>query len=202
MDLRKFIAVFALYGTLFAADLSAQEHPFITHYSLTEISGGINIEWTLQGGSTCNGQDIERSVDGLRFEAVHRILGICGDPEVAVSFNWLDIAPPEFSTVHYRIKLGSEGYTSIKTVVYEQLVNSDQRFFPSPMRDEATLLLNVPIGAMVDLQIWDAGGKLVLDRRSVAGPKLDLFLPNLRGGVYSYNATSQGKRFKGRFVKE
>jgi hypothetical protein len=180
----------------------AQEHPFIASYTLTELDGAIRIEWVLQGGSTCNGQEVERSTDGLSFQPVHRILGICGDPTVAVPFSWADTAPPEFSTVHYRIKLGFDGYSSVKTIVFDQLITSDQRFFPSPMRDEATLLLNVPATSTVQLSIWDAAGHLLQQHGALPGPALHIALPGHGPGVYTYVAISEGRTFTGRFVKE
>lgn len=177
------------------------EHPFIASYTLTVFDGGIRIDWTLQGGSTCNGQDVERSTDGVTFTNVHRIEGVCGDPSVAVPFNWFDPAPPELSTVCYRVKLGLDGYTSIKSVVFDQLTTSDQRFFPSPMNGEATLVVNVPAQAEVDLRIWDSNGLLVLEHLGLPGPAIPIQLPLAPSGVYVYQALSNGRAFKGRFVK-
>lgn len=180
--------------------MRAQEHPFIAHYELSELSGGIRVDWTIQGGSTCNGQEVERSSDGINFTEVHHIAGICGDPTNAVSYQWFDASPPELSTVFYRIQLGFEGYSSVKSLEYEQIETSDQRFFPSPMNEVATLLLKVPIGTAVDLSVWNSNGQLVHQRTNIGG-KVDLVLPGLRAGVYSYRALSDGKVFSGRFVK-
>ncbi|MBL0126426.1 MAG: T9SS type A sorting domain-containing protein [Flavobacteriales bacterium] len=179
----------------------AQEHPFIEAYTLSELEGSIRIDWTMHGGSTCNGQDVERSSDGVTFVAVHRIEGICGDPSFSVPFNWLDEAPPEFSTVFYRIKLGFDGYSSVKSVTFAQLTTSLQRFFPSPVRDQATLALNAGSGDLVDLRIVDASGRLVIEQLGVAGPVIVLQLSGLPQGLYTYLAISSGRRFAGRFVK-
>lgn len=181
--------------------LKAQEHPFIAFYALTELSGGINVEWTIQGGSTCNGIGLERSTDGVGFSQVHDIPGICGDPNSAVSYQWFDSAPPELTTVYYRIQLGFEGYSSIKSVQYDQLETSEQRFFPSPMKDEATLLLKVPIGTTIALDIWNSSGQLVHQQSGATGGTIPLVLPGLQAGVYNYRANGDGKVFEGRFVK-
>jgi hypothetical protein len=179
----------------------AQEHPFIAVYTLLELDGSIRIDWTIQGGSTCDGQDVERSTDGIDYTAVHRISGICGDPAFAVPYDWLDNAPPEFSTVYYRIKLGSDGYSSVKSVDFAQLTTTLQRFFPSPVRDQATLALNISSGDLVDLRILDASGRLVIEQLGAAGPVIVLQLFSLPQGSYTYLATSSGRRFVGRFVK-
>jgi hypothetical protein len=180
----------------------AQEHPFIASYTLTEFDGGIRLDWTIQGGSTCDGQDVERSTDGVSFTAVHRILGICGDPTVAVPFTWLDDDPPEFSTVYYRVKLGLNGYTSVKSVVFDQLTKSDQRFFPSPTTGEATLLINNAAADQVELRIYDAAGKLVHERSGLSGRVIPISVPELPSGVFLYLVITNSKVFSGRFVKE
>lgn len=191
-----------LFSLVLAANSgSAQEHPFLHRYELTELSGAINIEWSLSGGSSCNGQDVERSTDGVAFTAVHRILGICGDPTVTIPFSWLDASPPEFSTVYYRLKLGFDGYSSVKRVVYDQLETSEQRFFPSPTFGDATLLLNVPVGDQVDVAIHAMNGRQVMEMRNVNGPRITLQLQGLRAGTYTYRAKSGEKSFTGRFVK-
>ncbi len=179
-----------------------EEHPYIMHFDLTVLDGSILVAWTMQGGSTCNGLDVERSRDGGIFERVHRIEGICGDPTIAVPFSWIDDAPPEFSVVHYRIQLGSEGYSSVQAVEFSQLKQSDHRFYPSPMRSEARLLLNVRSGAWVDLRIMDASGRTVVERSGNLGGDIRLSLPWLNAGTYGFLAVSEGRRYVGRFVKD
>jgi hypothetical protein len=184
-----------------ASGTSAQEHPFLSLYTLTELEGGIRIDWTILGGSTCDGQEIERSTDGLAFTSVHRIEGLCGDPFIARSYGWFDPAPPEFSTVHYRVKLGADGYSSVKSVRFDQLVTNDQLFFPNPANDQATLVLNLPASSRVDLQVFDAEGRLVIERKNHRGPLFDLELEALGTGLFTYLAISNERRFIGRFVK-
>lgn len=198
MYTRPFVVIITL---LMSFQASSQEHPFIAHYELTELEGSIRIDWTIQGGSTCNGQDVERSTDGVTFSNVHRIEGVCGDPGSAVPYGWLDQAPPEFSTVYYRIKLGVDGYTSVKAVVFDQLTTSSQRFFPSPVSGTATLAFNIGQGDAVDIVVVDAGGRVVWERLGLAGSVHVLELAGLPQGNYTYLATSKGRRFAGRFVK-
>lgn len=179
-----------------------EEHPYIMHFDLTVLDGSIQVAWTMQGGSTCNGLDVERSRDGVIFERVHRIEGICGDPTIAVPFSWIDDSPPEFSVVYYRIMLGFEGYSSVRSVAFNQLKQSDHRFYPSPMRNEARLLLNVQSGAWVDLWIMDASGRTVHERSGNLGGDIRLSLPWLNAGAYGFLAVSEGRRSVGRFIKE
>lgn len=188
-------------GTVTAAAI-AQEHPFIGEYALMELDGGVRIAWTIQAGNTCNGQDVERSTNGTDFFAVHRVAGICGNISAPVPYEWIDPAPPELSTLHYRIKLGFDGYSSVRSITFDQLTTSEQRIYPSPTTGPTMLVLNVPTGTPVDLLIWDACGRLVVERSGIAGPTIAFDMGPQRAGLYSYRASADGRIFQGRFVKE
>ena len=202
--IRSRILVFVAFAVLGVLQAHAQdgEHPFIKTFTLTVLDGRVQVDWTMQGGSTCDGSEVLRSTDGVMFEVVHRIDGICGDPILDVPFGYRDDAPPELSRIYYRISLGIEGLSSIKYVDFAQLTDSEQRFFPSPVGNTATLLLNVPGSARVDLRIMDAGGRAVWQGNGLVGQRHELDLGFLRAGVYLYVADVAGRRFQGRFVKE
>ena len=195
------IGLLLLQGSVVPDLVIAQEHPFIADYVLTELDGGVRVDWTIQGGNTCDGQEIERSTNGVDFQAVHRIEGICGDPSFAVPFQWFDTTVPEFSALHYRIKLGAKGYSTVKSIVFDQLTSSSERFFPSPMGEQATLLINVPASAAVQLRVVDMTGKEIMNDLAAMGPKHTISMVGSPAGCYVYIATSGGRTFRGRFMK-
>lgn len=178
------------------------EHPFIESFTLTVQDGRVLVDWVMKGGTSCDGSEVERSLNGVDFVRVHRIEGICGDPTVPVPFSWADEEPVELSTLHYRIVFGSQGRSSTKSVSFDQLVRSEQRFFPSPADASATLLLKVPASAQVDLLIADAAGRVMLRREGLVGARHELDLYAFPAGSYSYVAVADGRRFEGRFVKQ
>ena len=186
---------------LLPLSLSAQEHPFLAAWGLTELQGAIRLDWTIAGGSTCDGQVVERSTDGITFTDVHTINGLCGDPNIPTSYGWTDEAPPEFSLVHYRVKLGFDGYSSVKTLRYDQLSGSDQRLFPNPTDRMVTLLVNLPASATTDLVVMDARGARVLERQRHQGPRFELDLAGWPAGTYTYLITGEGRRFTGTIVR-
>ncbi len=182
--------------------LQAQEHPFLEDYSTVELPQGVLVSWTIMGGRTCDGQEVQRSLDGLHFEVVHLIQGICGSPETATRYSYLDPTPAEFATVFYRIKLGNDGFSSIKNVQLQQLSESSQRFFPNPTGGQAVLMLNVPPGTTADMRIWNAAGALVLQMASPSATRMELDLAGLAPGLYTYQAMAHGRMFTGKFVRE
>lgn len=181
--------------------IAAQEHPFLAQYNLTELPGAIRIDWTIQGGSTCNGQQVERSTNGVDFSQVHHIEGLCGDPAIAVAYDWTDAAPPELSTVHYRIKLGLDGYSSVKTVQYEQLTSTTHVLFPNPAHDEATLVLNTSFSGRMDVFLFDGSGRQVLASTGGNGRSVQLDLRGLTAGAYAYLVLVGESRFRGVLIK-
>jgi hypothetical protein len=201
MPLRGLVHLLALGLAASGTYTHAQEHPFLVDYTVQVVDASIHIDWTILGGNTCDGQEVERSTDGVHFTAVHRIEGLCGDPLVPRRYDWYDTAPPELSWLHYRVKLGTDGYSSVKALRYEQLRTTEQRFYPSPTTGEATLLLNLSPGTAVDLQVLDLNGRVLLDLVDLPGPLLQLDLGTLPQGTYFYRAQADGRAFVGRFVK-
>lgn len=187
---------------LLAGMVQAQEHPFLSAYLLTEFDAGVRVTWTMAGGSTCNGLEVQRSLDGSSFITVHEIPGLCGDPAFAVDYAWLDRSPPELSTVFYRLKIGAADFSSIKPIAVTRLYTSDQRSFPSPASSTWTLILNVPSSASIDLAITDQAGRSTIRHSGLPAPRVDLDLARFAPGAYTYWAVSDGRTFIGRFVKE
>jgi hypothetical protein len=192
---------FLLIALLWSARSVAQsEHPFIARFELIELDGLVRVDWTLAGGNTCNGMDVERSLDGTSFDAVHRIPGICGDPNAEVRYEWVDTRPVELSTLHYRIRMGSDGISSVKQVRFDQLVETQQWAYPVPCVNELNLLFNIPSSELVELRIYSIDGREVRIQQGV-GHRQVLVVQDLRAGRYTYRAIAGGRVFQGGFVK-
>ncbi|MBK8226395.1 MAG: T9SS type A sorting domain-containing protein [Flavobacteriales bacterium] len=196
------LSLFLALAACMASRAQDGEHPFIQSFTLTVLDGRIHVEWVMTGGSTCDGSQVERSTDGVDFSVVHRIDGLCGDPAVPVLYDWYDEAPPELSTVHFRIAFSGQGRSSAKAVEFRQLIESDFRLFPSPTLGSSTVLLRVPLSALVDLAISDPQGRVVLLRNGLVGREHPLDLSSLPGGVYTVTAMADGRSFASRVVKQ
>lgn len=190
-----------LFAMLWSAQAAAQsEHPFIARFELSELDGLVRVEWTLAGGNTCNGMDVERSLDGTLFDVVHRIPGICGDPTAEVPYRWDDTEPAELSTLHYRIRSGSDGTSSVKQVRFDQLVDTQFLAYPVPCSSELNVLLNVPLNEQVELRTHSAEGREVVVYQGF-GKAHQLAVGQLAAGRYSFRAIAGDRLFQGGFVK-
>lgn len=183
-----------------AQAVAQSEHPFIARFELIELDGLVRVEWTLAGGNTCNGMDVERSLDGTFFEVVHRIPGICGDPNAEVPYEWVDPEPAELSTLYYRIRLGSDGTSSVKQVRFDQLVETQFLAYPVPCSSELNVLLNVPLNEQVELRIYSVEGREVIVYRGI-GKAHQLAVGQLALGRYSFRVVAGEQLFQGGFVK-
>jgi hypothetical protein len=178
----------------------AQEHPYLSQFQVIPGFGEVVLNWTMNAGSTCSGTRILRGYSPDDLQVVGDVLGLCGSISEPVSYSWVDEHPPELSVLYYRLDLGLNGPSSVQRVEFDQLISSEQRFFPSPNDGSGTLLLRVPSNARVDLTVWSADGRSVLVKRSAIGQTHEVRLPPGFSGVFIYEAVVGERRFQGRSV--
>lgn len=178
----------------------AQEHPFLSTFTATVREERVVLEWTMVAGSTCDGTQVERSVNGGDWAQVGGISGLCGDVNAPVPYDWTDDAPQELSTLAYRLKLGAQGYSSIRQVRFERLTSREHLAFPSPAHEHVVLLFREPGTAEGVLDVFDQKGRPVLTSVSVRGDRAELDVRNWPVGIHHYRATYGGRVHAGRFA--
>ena len=134
MDVKTIITTVTLYLiTLisFAQDADA----VLSKFFAVQVEETVFMRWTISAGNTCEDTHIERSSDGITYEQVGLIGGICGSPDEAITFEFTDSIPLVNRTLYYRLLLGYFGYTSPKVVEYR--LYNDQGFLlaPNPFSD-------------------------------------------------------------------
>ena len=91
----------------------AQPHILLQDFSGYQQDSKITLRWTFRSGSLCEGTQIERSADGLTFNKIGEIPGICGNPGSAFTYTFVDSFPNVNTVNYYRLELGNFGFTSI-----------------------------------------------------------------------------------------
>lgn len=160
MRLKQLILFFLLLPLL---TLSQQADAFLSRFFAVQVGETVLLRWTMNAGFTCEDTYIERSSDGISYERIGLIGGICGSPDAEITFEYTDSIPLVNQLAYYRLILGYLGYTSPKTVEFSQY--NDEGFFlgPNPFNDYTTLAFENEDKEEFHLFIFNMKGQKVLE---------------------------------------
>ncbi|MEA5111997.1 hypothetical protein SDC9_38613 [bioreactor metagenome] len=148
----------------------AQPHPLLQDFSGYQLGNSVFLRWTFRSGSLCEGVRIERSQDGIIFNEIGEIPGICGNPETSVTFTFTDSLPVPNTRNYYRLELGNTGYTTALEV--EFIPAGDQGYTILYSDQGAELSVENPPGRKGEVPILDISGKsidsYIFDQRRIA----------------------------------
>lgn len=148
----------------------AQPHPLLQDFSGYQLGNSVFLRWTFRSGSLCEGVRIERSQDGIIFNEIGEIPGICGNPETSVTFTFTDSLPVPNTRNYYRLELGNTGYTTALEV--EFIPAGDQGYTILYSDQGAELSVENPPGRKGKVSILDISGKridsYIFDQRRIA----------------------------------
>lgn len=176
------IQLFTLIVFLSGLSLKAQPHALLQDFTGYQNSNQITLRWTFRSGSLCEGTRIERSADGLVFEEVGQIPGVCGSSETAVTFTFTDSLPQANAVNYYRLELGNYGYTS--TVSVEFLNTGDNGFIVlSSSSGQTDILFQNSQGRTGKALIFSSNGKKLAEM-AFTGKRLSLPEARFSSGIY------------------
>jgi len=177
----------------------AQSHALLQDFSGYQQDDQLILRWTFRGGSLCDGTRIERSEDGLRFSEVGEIPGICGSPDNAITFTFIDSFPLPNAVNHYRLELGNYGFTT--TLPVEFIKSGENGFVVHTNTNGQTdvLFQNNPGRKGVAIIYNSAGRKLFEDE--FTGQRLSFSKGRFPSGVYLLMlAFSDNTSLSGNFI--
>lgn len=178
--------------------VKAQENPLLGHWAVGLDQGGVLLDWSIVSGNTCQGIYIWRSQNGIDFREIGHIPGLCGSVDEPIDYTWLDPEPQQLANNHYRIELGGEGLSSVKSIYVDRLVQSGSLVYPNPSRDGATLIFNRASNAPVEVSIFNAQGQQVW-QEMVFEDRMPI-PTGLENGTYIYSIGGDQGKETGRFV--
>lgn len=154
----------------------------------------VRLAWATASELNSDYFDVERSLDGLTFEAVGRVAA-AGNSATTRQYEWRDAAPPAgASPLYYRLRQadhdGTAHYSAVRTVALG--TTAGLSLAPNPAHS-ATVLRGAVPGAAV--QVLDALGRQVGTATADASGTAQLTLPaGLAAGIYVVRAGSQQTR--------
>jgi hypothetical protein len=175
-----------------------QNEDVVEVFTISEFNKNVLLSWTISEGSTCNGIDVFRSIDGVNYIKIGDIEGICGSNTESIDYNFTDMFPEKNTFNYYRLGLGGLGYTySVKINIIDIAVNSYQ-VRPQPINVDALLLFNNDSVKEAELKIYNAQGELVLQKVTNKS-KFELReLSSSPSGLYLFTLKLNDKEIKGK----
>jgi hypothetical protein len=158
-------------------------HPKLDQFLVFESGQKVHIVATISAGFTCNGINYYRALPDQEFEKIGDVSGICGSPDFAVQYTFIDENPPLNQRLRYTVDFG--GFGNTETVTIEVVDFSERKFQlrPNPMIHEALLLLENRTGELLTVQIYNYQGQLLLEQVTRAR-SLPLQVSTIPSGPY------------------
>ena len=156
----------------------------------------VELVWNVLGDASAAIFYVQRSFNGVDFENLSLIIG---KPGLAISdYDFMDTSPrlgENFYRIRYRLLDGSntEGYSETVLVLYRPAGLRVATAYPNPTSGNLTIALLEPGEAPVEIQIWDAFGR-VLESRTVP-PHTDKATWDMSGypeGMYMFSVKQPG----------
>ncbi len=160
----------------------SQPHTLLLDFSGYQQDNQLVLRWTFRSGSLCEGTRIERSADGLAFNLVGEIPGVCGSPGSAITYTYIDSFPQVNSVNHYRLELGNFGYTTTISVEFLK-AGSNGFVVMSGNSGQTDILFQNPSGQKTTAIIYSSSGKRVLELDG-SGRRIALPPGKLVAGIY------------------
>ncbi|MGB3802204.1 MAG: LamG-like jellyroll fold domain-containing protein, partial [Lewinella sp.] len=125
------------------------------------VGKGVRLYWGTMSEENNRGFEVQRSVDGRRFEKIGFVLAT-GDRFVARDYNFTDTAELG-GTVYYRLRQvdNDGGYAYSNVLSYRLSLQRPALLYPNPVQSTATLQLTWPSTAEIKLVLVDARGSTV-----------------------------------------
>ena len=177
--MKKILLLFLLIGQTSLG----QEHPIIAFFTAQSSNDQVLLTWNIIGGNNCNGIDIFHSANGVDYDQIGNIPGICGalDEDEPYRFVHEDPAPNQVN--YYKLLLGGQGYTTPLLFTFYQTGKDGFTFFPNPSTDNIQLYISDDF-QNTSIEIIDMNGKVVYDSEQQSGRLRDISLIDLESGTY------------------
>lgn len=161
-------------------------------FSLSQIDESVFLRWTILEGETCNGIIVYRSTDNLNFQQIGDIAGVCGSPDFAQSFEFIDAHPEKNKTNFYKLELGNTGFSDVRSIEVIALNKDGVLILPNPASESTTVYFKNEYNSPHTFRLYSATGALIFEIEE----RTKLFLVNtsiLKAGVYIFTISETGE---------
>ncbi len=177
--------------------LHAQQLPYLNTFSATETNGKVYLNWVIASGNTCDGVRVFRSADGINFDQIGEIAGICGSPYSAVSYEFWDTMTLLNTISYYKLELGNLGFSLVESLKVFDFSEKNYQLIPHPFKNGGTLAFENPAFELVRLRIFNLNGRLMWEDEQNSS---EFQIPDgtLEAGLYVFEIVSLEKNIQAR----
>ena len=117
----------------------SQPHPSLENFEVFTIDNKVALRWTMKPGNTCLGIGILRSVDEIAFDQIGIIGGVCGSPDKAVNYTFIDSFPVSNAPSYYKLVLGLLGESHVVPYRFIDFTKQKALVSPNPMKGHGVI---------------------------------------------------------------
>ena len=173
--------IFFLMFTSFAQEAD----PYLSKIFVAQVDETVYMRWTITAGNTCDDTYIERSEDGVTFERIGVIGGICGSPDQAITYDFTDTLPLPNRISYYRLQLGFLGYSSPESLEFIRFNEENYFLGPNPFNDFTRIYFNNDENNESRLILYDINGRLIMEK-TTSGQDFIIRREDIESGNYVF----------------
>ncbi len=172
-----------LIFALLINEARAQNDIEYINFTVSKIEDVIQIDFTLNSGSTCYGIQIERSTDSIQFYNIGEIPGSCGSPTEPIRYSFIDKSPAINQTNFYRLNFGGAVHSETISLFYYVVPEKTVQSIPNPSNGIFKLKFNNPLSDKLKIEIRNSLGISVF-KEATTEENHDIDLNVLSKGIY------------------
>lgn len=169
---------------VFSSTVVSAQSIVLRNFDVFSDGTHVQVKWTIEKGSICNGTKIYRSENGVDYKEIGFIDGICGSNDEPVGYEFADTLPVANKKTYYKLRLGLVQFTPAKEIVFLD-ANAAYTLFPNPSKYVAYIHFNSS-GQQHDFQLYDLSGRRVVNLDGVVGNEIKLHRGALPAGLYLF----------------
>lgn len=140
----------------------SQSHTILQNFSISQVDNEVYLSWVISQGETCNGTKILRSTDSLNFSQIGEIAGICGSPDFAQPFDFVDENPVKNKINFYKLELGNTGFSEVLAIEVINFPGNRALVLPNPSTETATIKYKNADKLLHTLRLYSITGAQIL----------------------------------------
>jgi hypothetical protein len=195
----KIISLFFIFFTILPNVSAQTADNILSKFFAVQQEDEILLRWTIIAGNTCEDTYVERSLDGIQYERIGLISGVCGSPDQSVTYDFYDTMPAPNRINYYRLELGLYGYSQPQSTEYIVLNDQGYSIQPNPMADRTRIIFRNPMEEEFRFLLYDMSGKSVMDFTTYED-RITLYRQEFNSGVYVFILESKGSTIQGKFI--